>query len=261
MSADSLPYGAFHRRVVAIPEKGRVRAAMEDEGHRLEVALTHDGVRVTAIEAITRRVPWTTCPGAVDKVKELVGVPLQRMNKSTGRDAKEHCTHLFDLVRIAIARAAVNAPVQYDVAVPDRIEKETRAEILRDGKFYIAWHLRGNTVTGPDPFTGHKLHGPPMWPAELDDDTIEAALVMRRAIFVSSVRAPDVAEARNRLLPDAALTTMIKDAGRLGHCFTYQADIFDDAVPHYNWRNYAEHRDELLSGFPGVRTLAQMARS
>ncbi len=252
--------GAFHRRVVAIVENGRVHAALEDESHHFEVEILHDGQHVTRIEAITHRIPWSTCPGAVTKLKQLTGLSLQRVNQTTGLDAKEQCTHLFDLTRLAIARAAVNKSVQYDAAVPDRIDARTRPELLRDGKSFITWDVTGYTVTGPAPYAGHKLQGAPKWPSGLDADTIEAALVLRRTMMVAIVRTPEVDAAREGKLPDGALVQMIKDEGRTGRCFTYQLPMFDQSVPTRTWINYAERRDDLLAGFPGTRTVAAMAK-
>jgi hypothetical protein len=257
----ALPFGAFHRRIVAIVESGRVRAALEDESHHMEVTVTHDGQHVTGIDGTTYRIPWSTCPAAVAKVKELIGLPLQRVNKTTGLDAKEQCTHLFDLTRIAIARAAVNTSVQYDVAVPDRIERRTQPELLCNGKPILTWDVDDYALTGPELYAGHNLRGAPKWPAGLDDDTIEAAIVLRRTIMLSMVRMPEAAAGREGNLPDGELNQIIKAEGRTGRCYTYQLPMFDTAKQMRFWNNFAERRDDLLANFAGVRSIAEMARS
>lgn len=256
-----LPHGAFHRRIIVIPEPGRVRVAMEDESHCMEVTVLHDGQRVIDIQPVMHRIPWSTCPGAPAKLKELVGLSLRRMNQSTGFDAKEHCTHLFDLTRLAMARALLNAPVQYDVAMPDRIDTETRAEILRDGQPLMAWDVRGWIVTGPDPFTGHALRGAPIWPQGIDDDTIEAALILRRVFMVALVREPNAARSREKTDAGFPPGSQLRKAGIVGQCFSFQDDTIDQASLLFNWRNFAERRDQLLTGYPGVRTIAEMAKA
>jgi hypothetical protein len=255
------PAGVFHRRIVVIPETGVVRAGLEDEVHHMELALFHDGVRVTDIQSRSPRVPWSICPGAGEKLKELIGVPLQRMNRSTGRDAKEHCTHLFDLARLAMARGHLDAPVQYDGTVPDRIDDRTSAELLRDGKRVLFWDLAGFTVSTPGLFAGHETMGPPRWPAGLDDDTIEAALVLRRTIFVARSRDFEAARVMTGAMSDDDVRAEIKARGSLGHCFTYRLPHFDQARRPDSRRNFSGRREELLVNFPGTRTVAALAKT
>jgi hypothetical protein len=255
----ALPRGAYHRRIVLIPEKDSVRAGLEDESHRMEMTVFHDGSKVTAIDAKTVRVPWNICPGAADKVRELIGVPLQRLHQSTGHDGKQHCTHLFDLARLAVARACVGTPVQYDGAVADRIDRKTHGALLRDGKRVMAWDVNGSAVTGPDPFTGHSLRGAPQWPADLDEETLEAALVLRRIFLVAQIREPQAATARDKSLGEQIdPVQMIKAGGMMGRCYTFQPGRIEDGKSHYSWRNFALDRENLLAGFNGVRTLKEM---
>src|SRR4051812_19174623 len=91
-----LPPGTYYRRLVAIVEPGRVRAGFEDESHRMELVVSHDGTHVTDIQCDQPYLPWSECPGAAQKIRDLIGLPLQRMHVTTGQDAKHHCTHLFD---------------------------------------------------------------------------------------------------------------------------------------------------------------------
>ena len=261
MIMNDLPHGSYHRRIVLIPEPGYVRAAMEDESHHMEVTLFHDGQRVTDIQSLTHRIPWAPCPGASAKLRDLIGLPLRRMHQSTGHDAKEHCTHLFDLTRLAMARALVQKAVQYDVALPDRIDRKTRAELLRDGRLCLFWEVSGVRVTAPELFAGHVVQGAPIWPDNLDDDTIEAALVLRRLFVVARIRDPEAGFARSRTDPNFQLTAAIRHANMVGHCFSYHADRIEQATSLYSWRNFAERRDELLAGYPGARSLAEMAKA
>jgi hypothetical protein len=259
------PIGVFHRRIVVVPEAGPeggiVRAGLEDDVHHMELTLFHDGARITDLQTRTHRVPWNICPGAGEKLKELIGVPLQRMNTSTGRDAKEHCTHLFDLARLAAARAYLKSPVQYDGSVPDRIDNRTSAELLRDGKRVLDWDLTEFMVTTPGPFEGHETMGPPLWPAGIDDDTIEAALVLRRTIFVARSRDFEAARMVTGAMSDDDVRNEIKARGSLGHCFTYRLPHFDQAQRPDSRRNFSGRREDLLVNFPGTRTVAELAKA
>ena len=194
------PPGAYHRRIVVVAEDGHVRAGLEDEPHRVEMVIRHNNKQVTGIEATTPRIPWTTCPGASEKIRGFVGLPLQHMHVPTGIDGRLQCTHMYDLARLAMARALVGQSVQYDVTIPDLIDGKTQGILLRDGEQILCWDVDGASVTGPDPFTEHIIRGVAEWPAGLDDDTLEAALVLRRGFFVSGVRTPAATQARNRMV-------------------------------------------------------------
>jgi hypothetical protein len=255
-----LPHGFYHRRVAAIVEPGRVRAALEDESHCMEVTVFHDGAYVTDIETESRRIPWSSCPSAGKRLKDLIGLALQRMHESTGHDAKLHCTHLFDLARVAIARAKAAASVQYDVAVEDRVESRTRGELLRNGESVMTWDVNHRTVTGPDPFTGHVLAGAPRWPPGLDTDTLEAALVMRRVFLVAQIREPKASVARIHGPPHRLDADLLTKHGILGRCFTYQVETGAGADSLHSWRDFAGQRESLLAHFPGTRSIAEMQR-
>jgi len=253
-----LPPGTYYRRLVAIVETGRVRAGFEDENHRMELVLSHDGERVTDIHCHQPYLPWNECPGAALKIRDLIGTPLQRMHVSTGHDAKHHCTHLFDLARVTIARAAVGKSAQYDVEVPDRVEGRTRSTARIDGVPVLRWDVDGQTVVGPAPFTGHNLLGAPKWPAGVDADTLEAALVMRRVLMLSQAREPYATVSRERSLNYNPLEP-IPGHRMEGRCFAFQKERVSNLKPRQFWRNMSDHREKLLEGFPGIRTMAELA--
>jgi hypothetical protein len=251
--------GVYHRRVVAVVEGNTVRAGMEDESHHMELTLTHDGRNVTDLNAVTRRIPWHACPEAAPKLRELIGAPLQRVHIRNGHDAKQHCTHLFDLARVAIARAAINTSVQYDISIPDRVDRKTQSSLLRDGKLLLTWHVNGSEVVGPDPFTGHSLRGAAIWPSPLDDDTLEAALVMRRVFLVSQARHPSaVATSKPGPAADQMLETL-KRSNMVGVCYSFQPERMKDVGSNFSWRNMSGRRNDLLKDFPGVQPIAPTA--
>jgi hypothetical protein len=234
---------------------------MEDESHRMQVTVTHDGTRVTDLETESRRIPWSACPNAGFKLRDLIGLPLRRMHETTGQDVKLHCTHLFDLTRVAIARAKVGASVQYDIAVEDRIERRTHGEILRNGQSVLRWDVSHRSVTGPDPFIGHVLVGAPQWPSGLDDDMLEAALVMRRVFMVAQIREPKAAVARTYGPTHTLDAEFLSKAGILGRCFTYQAETGSGAHALHSWRDFAARRENLLADFPGTRSIEDWRRA
>ncbi|MFM7785844.1 MAG: hypothetical protein ACKPE6_14570, partial [Gammaproteobacteria bacterium] len=72
-----------------------VGAAVEDEPHAFALRLSHDGERVTGVEAEAVRFPLTTCPGATDALRSIIGAPLDpRMSVlKQHADPRANCTH------------------------------------------------------------------------------------------------------------------------------------------------------------------------
>jgi hypothetical protein len=248
--------GVFYRRVIAGAEPGCVRSAVEDELHHFEVTIWHDGARITDIAGRSIRYPWTTCLEAPAALRLLIGTELKGVGQSTGLDSKQQCTHSYDLARFAMAQAVRGGVRQYDIGVNDRVNNATRADIQLNANAVLGWDIVDDMVLGPAPFAGHRLAGSPNWAAGLDSDTMEAALLLRRGIFVSQIRGPD--RTKRRAVPDGAMRAT-EDIGMLGSCYTYQPIRADGSLSLHSWRNFSERRDELLAGFAGVRRLADIA--
>ncbi len=108
--------GCFRRKIHLINQPGRVVAALEDDCHGFRVTLHHDGATVTEVEAETLRIPFDTCPGAIEPIKALSGIALGSEPKTITTQVSpfSNCTHLFDLSVLAIShasRAGARAPV------------------------------------------------------------------------------------------------------------------------------------------------------
>lgn len=190
--------GVYRRRIRLVAERNRVRADLEDDFHRFGVELVHDGACVVEAHAVAERFPWETCPGAGARIEELVGMALiaRAVDLAEHTDARLHCTHLYDLAALALAHAAAGRKRrQYDIAVPDRVDSKTRATLHRDGAPVLDWELDGRSIRSPERFAGVTLRGRAFldWiQAHLDPDEAEAALVLRRAVFIAMGRAADL---------------------------------------------------------------------
>lgn len=185
--------GALIRRIGVATREREARAVVEDDFHHFRVVIRHDGGRVsgTAWQALRR--PWTTCAIAGERLSELVGMELSPDANAVlaHTDPRQQCTHMFDLAGLAIATAARGiGERRYEAVVPDRIDGRTTPRLARDGAEVLRWSLEGSHITAPEPFTGRSLQaGFSKWVEEhLDVDDAEAALVMRRAVFISGGR-------------------------------------------------------------------------
>lgn len=191
--AAALIGGAFNRVLRLVPGDGECRAILQDDFHHFRVIVGHAGGCVTAIGAETKRGPYSLCPAAGQALTALAGRPLTMRAGEVlrGIDSTMQCTHQLDLAAFAIAAAARGRAREYRVTVPDSVDGKTLATVMCDGAEVMAWTVRDYAVVDPQPFTGRSLgEGFSSWVAHtLEEDCAEAALVLRRAIFVSRGRA------------------------------------------------------------------------
>ena len=206
--------GGLRRAVLVDPRPGRVSAFVEDDFHHFEIALDHRDGRITAVTATTIRHPWTTCAGAGPLLAErLKGVTLA---DAAGFDSVlSHCTHLHDLALFAASKAHGDFPELFRMVVTDMVEGKRTAMIDRNGEPVLTWHLDRETILPPHGSAGLSLRQLKHWSADLAPGEREAALLVRRAVFISLGRAfnPDV----DKDVPNPPP----------GACFAHQPENFD----------------------------------
>jgi hypothetical protein len=229
-----------------------VDAAVEDEQHHFCLRLHHDGRTVTAVEGRAVRWPWSPCIESSAALGAAVGITLSGDFGALGRwtSARQQCTHQFDLLGLAIVHAASTSAVagvphrahrrQYDATVPDWVTSPFSATLERDGVTILDWQTDRDTILSPNRFAGVNLrHRFIDWcTSSLDLDTAEAALVLRRAVWMSP----------SRLLDLEACDTAVE--GRLAPdvCFTAQPQRIELAVRNRDsLRDYGASADPLLS--------------
>lgn len=195
--------GSFHRRVeisVRTSEQGdgEVRAVVEDDFHHLRVRIGFDDDAILRIEGEADRVPFRTCSDATSELARLCGMRLSDVASTVMRhtDAKLHCTHLLDLAGLAIATAKQRVARRvYVVEVVDPTPGgEKIARIRRNDGLAVEWTAIGTTLVGPPPYSGLSLReGFAHWAlSNLDRDTAEAAIILRRATAISIGRERDL---------------------------------------------------------------------
>jgi hypothetical protein len=200
MAAEPPAHPGAYRRAITLEavDATSVTGALEDDFHHFVVRLRHDGTVVTALRSEAVRHPWTTCPDADARLDHLVGMPLDPRSTTVADhdDPHAHCTHVFDLVGLAVAHAWRSghggaAVRRYDAVVPDRdADDRTTLDLARDGEPLLHWLVDRDRILGPDPWTGVALRGGFLGWAEstLDTDLAEAVIVARRATYISQGR-------------------------------------------------------------------------
>jgi len=209
------------------------------------VTVRHDGATVVAVEGDGQRYPWTTCPSAVEPLHALAGARVTTALSALGEhaEARQNCTHLFDLSGLAIAHAARNDDAvirTYDIAIPDRDGNRTTPALWRDGTPVLRWDLAGRTILGPEPFVDVSLRGGFLAWAEttFDADLAEAASVLRRACDISLGRFMD--------LDVFETAEMLGDQVR-GTCHSFQPEMMVQAVRvKGQTRDFTDEADALL---------------
>ncbi|MDB5393753.1 MAG: hypothetical protein JWM91_1259 [Rhodospirillales bacterium] len=241
--------GRFYRRkTIAEAREFETFAAMEDDFHHFAVRLRHDRKHVTELTGKAVRFPWSTCPGAVAKLDELIGAPLfpTAADPAPKLRIAEHCTHLFDIAKFAIAQtvraqSAQGNRRQYDILIPDPVDGRTEGDLSRDGIHLFHWKAENRIVVWPPAFAGHQFDGRAVWPpGSIEDaDALEAALMLRRALVIFRGRMEDYPE----------VTSADQVPGGFGTCFTYQPENSAGSRWVMDEKNYSASPDLLLAGF------------
>jgi Protein of unknown function (DUF2889) len=205
--------GSFRRRVQIVTRPGVARAVVEDDFHHFRVQVEHSGGTVRHVTGHMRRFPFATCPAASEPLMALAGMRVSP-NAAAVRDRAEQklqCTHLFDLAGLAIATVARGLQRRrYEATIPDRVDRKTEPLLLRDDEPILTWQLDGDILRSPSPYAGVSVRtGFVKWAIQnLEPQEAEAAMVLRRALFVSNGRGRDL---------DALATASAK-----GGCYTQQ---------------------------------------
>jgi len=201
----------FRRNQLVVPRPGVVRADVEDDFHHFWVEILHDGERVLDLSTQAVRWPWTTCPSAgAFLAEQLRG---QRLDSLAEVDsALLHCTHQHDLALLAAAHAQDMHPTLYSSFAGDRRSPALSAELYRNGSLLLSWEIAESQIVSPGPGQGESLRQLRTWAAGLSPDLHEAALMLRRTVFIAGGREFNFGQT----------LTADKVTQSAGACFTFQ---------------------------------------
>lgn len=190
--ATALVPGALNRVVRVAVANGVARAVVEDDFHHFRLTVRHAGGVVESLTSEGFRSPYSLCPAAGERLQELVGFKLtpKATDVFLHTDARLQCTHQFDLAALAITAAARGEGREYQINVPDLVDGRTNATLRSGGRQILSWIVEEYGVVAPAPFRGLALgRGFTDWVSKsLDAEQAEAALVLRRGVFVSRGR-------------------------------------------------------------------------
>ncbi len=220
-------FTGFRRRWIITPSPNSVSAALEDDIHCMAVTLEHDGAIISAVHAAMDRWPWTTCPGAVDVIREtFTGVGLAEAAKRGAKQA--NCTHLYDLALLAAAHAVDEGPTHYDAYVADPAGGKVVAEIFGRGQSLLKWSLVDDVITAPAEIAGTSLFALKSWIATLLPEMQEAARLLQWATLIAHGRSiPMERQSDATRMPPNCFTFQperAKIAARIGRVYDFSGD-------------------------------------
>jgi hypothetical protein len=222
----------FRRRFIVTPAPGKVTTEVEDDYHCMGVTIHHDGQVAKSVESVIQRAPWTTCPGAVARLKETFdGVPLAGF--ATRGEKKANCTHLHDLAVLAAAHAGDSKPLIYEILVSDPIEGRRQLELRREGTRVLGWVEVNGRITEPPELAGLSFDQMRPWVDSLSPELQEAARMLRWGSLL----------AHGRTIPWQKQS----DASRLpiGNCYTFQPQRYAQAQRVGAVRDFSSGRQPL----------------
>jgi len=234
----------FYRRVLFEVSATECQVAMEDEHHYFVLNLSHDGQRITAVDSTSRRTPWTLCPQAAGRLQEFVGQPLrQRIAVNLPDiDGKQQCTHQYDLLMVALSQALRPGRREYVAKVIGAMHEHRHAELWLNDEKLLDWRLRGTVIDSQDQFDQRDLRNILPWADEhLDDQSLEALYVQRRAVMVAASKGIDLDR-----IPNAGVAMR----ARAGACFVFQPGRAETAIRVLgNTREDVRGPEDLLVGW------------
>jgi len=237
--------GVLRRRTAVATRKiaageSEARAVVEDDFHHFRVTILSRNGHVEGTSTQSLRTPTMICGQAGQRLTELEGMALDPASASVLKhtDARLQCTHMIDLAGLAVAALSQGTPFrQYDAEVDDKSPDRTRrARLRRNGVLVLEWELDGYAVKGPPPYSGLSLGaGFTGWTQDmLPTDDAEAALVLRRAIFISNGRTVDLDAPGRR-------------TGPFGGCWAWQPERADKALRNVgSTQDFTDRPDALL---------------
>lgn len=221
--------GCFRRHIRLRASESEVLAELEDHHHAFRLTLQHDGQQLTAIHAETLRIPFSTCPGAVEPLQALRGLPISDDSDLliANSNPTANCTHLYDLALLAIAQAARGPGERnYEIRIDDEQgDAPNAAEICVDGELVHRWLCRDWVIQAPEALAGNVLFkGFTKWAGTtFSGDAKRAAFALQKGYFVASARRYNL----NAIAGEAA-----NDARdyMYGACYTYTSPQIEKAV-------------------------------
>jgi len=237
--------GIYRRRIRLTQHHDHVMGQLEDCNHGFEVSVFHDGEKITRVEGIHHRIPFSSCGGAIEPLQTLTGTPLglSSIALSSLVNARSHCTHWLDLALLAILHIGRDECVRtYEIEVPDETDSPTTAKVFCNEQLMHEWQVKDWQLYAPNTIAGQTLFkGFSAWAntAFDNEESRQAAFALQKGYFVARARRFDM----DKLAGESAkVHTMMA-----GACFTYSEPRASHAHrTSHSTRDFTHSAEELL---------------
>lgn len=217
--------GVFHRKLRfshGNDDKGQfVFAELEDCNHGFCIKLYHQDSLITAIEPEAKRIPLSTCAGAAEPLKALVGKSVQDSSKRLHEtmNPQGNCTHWLDLSIWAMSYAAsVDKSLKvYHIQIPDELESGTACKLYLNDELLLDWIVKDWVIQSPEIYHGKPFYkGFASWANDIKKkEQREAAFILQKGYFVSRARLYDIEALAGEKADNHSMM--------IGACYSYSA--------------------------------------
>ena len=233
-------HGAFRRRLLYRSKGNERRLDLYDDYHDMSLFLTVGNGAVSSIEAVMRRYPKTTCPGAVAGLQRLVGVAIADGAETAWRlPAPSQCTHLRDLAAFSMTSWVNDIDFfRAEITVTDR-DREQRQDVSvsMNGEVRLACRVGGDVIISPDKHAGRPiLGGFRKWVFD-SFDAQEADLWLMAQISILS------SWGRQWIVDGEKRTMVGEEPEREGACYSFSTPAYPDAMSMIGYAR--DHSDKL----------------
>lgn len=238
--------GIYRRRIVLVRQDNRVEARLEDNNHAFSLTLDHDGQHITGVDGQALRYPLSTCPQAMTRLQEFVGLPLAMTAQDLHRQvaARENCTHWYDLLVLAIRHSQrEQTQREIEIAIDDPEDGVSNCRVWIDGELLIDWQCCNWVIEQPAQYKGISLSsGFSAWTRdEFSGNALEAALVLQKGYLVAQSRRYDLNITGGMPISDLQSPT--------GACYSYTTGVFEQAIIQKDYSKDFTHRRDKLALF------------
>ncbi|NRB37809.1 MAG: DUF2889 domain-containing protein [Pseudomonadales bacterium] len=243
--------GIFRRRVrlqKAEDEKGLyVLGELEDCNHGFISKVYYANNKVTDIQAQAIRIPLTTCHGALEPLKALIGseLALSAKEQMSKLDILSQCTHWLDLTLLCMQQATSEERCRdYIIDVPDELSgQSTTATVRCNGEIIHQWKIQKWQIQQPETLLGNTLYkGFASWANKQfadDEKALQGAFILQKAYFVSRARPFDL----KKLAGESAT----QHSMMIGACYSYSEPQVSEALRTKDTvRDFTDTPEQLL---------------
>lgn len=236
--------GVFKRYIrLTTASPNTIIAALSDDCHAFSIHIEHNKRKLVRVIADWERHPTSACAGAVNAIKEAEGFQLcadvffLRQHLAP----RHQCTHIFDLLSLAIVHAYHQRPdYLYKIEVDDENDGVSDIRVFSNEQLVCDATVNAVKFISPEFMMGAPVkRGFSSWVKQtLSAEQCEVALMMQMAYFVAIARRFDLNAASNYSVKNSSPP--------VGSCYALQEQRIEDSIRLPSQRTLGDNTDEIF---------------